>query len=92
MKVNFYANFRQLAGGKTLSVELSEGESVSALIKAILVRVPTLRQALIGENGQLLPHVHIFINGRDTQYLPDGMNTPLSSQDKIDIFPPVAGG
>ncbi len=33
-----------------------------------------------------------MVNGRDAPYLPRGLDTPLSPQDSIDVFPPVGGG
>jgi sulfur-carrier protein len=92
MNVHFYANYRQLAGGKTVPIELPDGSSIAALIDELFHQIPALRPAMMAEGGQLFPHVHLFVNGRDTQYLPQGMSTPLYSTDKIDIFPPVAGG
>jgi molybdopterin synthase sulfur carrier subunit len=47
---------------------------------------------MLDEMRQLRPYVHVFINGRDAQYLPDGQCTVLTCGDKIDFFPPVAGG
>ena len=92
MKVNFYANFRQAVGTKSIELDLSEGSPLQALIEEIIRLHPGLRPLLLNDNGQLRPHVHVFINGRDSQYLPAGIATPLSTGDKVDIFPPVAGG
>ena len=92
LKVNLYANFRQVVGAKAVEVELPDGSPLQELVAALIRLHPRLGAALLDETGQLLPHVHVFINGRDTQYLPAGLSTPLSSADKIDIFPPVAGG
>ena len=58
----------------------------------IIEQYPDFDGQLLDENGDLFRHIHIFINGRDTYYLPDDLNTILKPQDKIDIFPPVGGG
>jgi sulfur-carrier protein len=92
MKVNLYANFRQLAGAKSVEIDLPNGSSLPQLLDCLLTLHPALRAALVDHSGLLLPHVHVFINGRDTQYLPEGTSLLLTPSDKIDMFPPVGGG
>lgn len=92
MNVNFYATYRPIVGGKTITVPLSAGSTVQQLVQHLITEYPPLKAQLFDENGALFPHVHIFINGRDVPYLPDQMETVLSAADSIDIFPPVGGG
>ena len=92
MQVNFYATFRPIVGGKTVEFDLPAGTTPARLLQAIIGAYPALQPQLLDENGMLFNHVHIFINGRDVQYLPQALETPLDPQDKVDIFPPVGGG
>ena len=92
MKVSFYATFRPIVGGKVVEFNLPEAATVQQLIEQIMVQFPDLRQQMLDEAGRLYTHVHIFINGRDVQYLPLAIETPIGAEDKVDIFPPVAGG
>ena len=92
MKINLYATFRQAVGTKSIELSLQDQATVQDMLEAVLNAYPRLGALLVDDSGQLQAHVHIFINGRDIQYLPDGMGTWLASADKIDIFPPVAGG
>ena len=92
MKINLYATFRLVIGAKSIDLDLPEFATVQEMLVRLINAQPRLGTLLLNESGQLLGHVHIFINGRDIQYLPGGMGTPLVSADKIDIFPPVAGG
>jgi molybdopterin synthase sulfur carrier subunit len=92
MVVNFFATFRNLVGKKSVQIDLPENSSAQRLLLAIVSDYPALRKSLLSEDEQLLPYVHLFINGRDLQLLPQGLQTPLLALDKIDIFPPVAGG
>jgi MoaD family protein len=92
MKVFFYATFRQIVGAKSIELDLPEGSSIQAVLSAVIERYPRLEDAMLDETSQLRPYVHVFINGRDAQYLPDGHATRLGAGDKIDFFPPVAGG
>lgn len=92
MNVRFYATYRAIVGAKTVEFEIPAGASVRALLEAVVRRYPPLGPELLDANGELHRHVHVFINGRDTYYLPENMETPLDAQDTVDIFPPVAGG
>ncbi len=92
MKVNFYATFRQVVGAKSIELDLSEGSTLQSLVEEVIRQFPRLQPLLMNEIGQLLGHVHVFINGRDSQFLPEGVSTALNAGDKVDIFPPVAGG
>jgi sulfur-carrier protein len=92
MKVNVFANFRQLVGAKSVEISLPEGSTLTQLLDTLLILHPRLEPVLVDNSRKLLPHIHVFVNGRDTQYLPEGKSTLLSPDDKVDIFPPVAGG
>ncbi len=92
MKINLYATYRQAAGAKSIELELPEHATVHDMLGAIQHAYPRLGALLLDGAGQAPAHVHIFIDGRDSQYLPDGMGTLLASAEKIDIFPPIAGG
>jgi molybdopterin synthase sulfur carrier subunit len=90
--VNFYATLRPIVGGKTVEFPLPEGTTVQALLDTIIERFPAMRDELLDADGKLYPHVHLFINGKDAPYLASGMDTVLTSKDKVDLFPAVAGG
>ena len=92
MKINFFATYRPLVGGKTMEFSLPEGTTIRQMLDSVIARYPKLRAELLDERGDLWPHVHVFVNGRDTQYLPAAMETPLTQDETINIFPPVAGG
>lgn len=92
MNVRFYATYRAIVGAKSIEVTIPAGATVRRLITETIQRFPPLGPELLDAHGELHRHVHVFINGRDTYYLPENMETILDSQDTIDIFPPVAGG
>jgi sulfur-carrier protein len=92
MKVNFYANLRQIAGQKTIEFDLPEGVTAAQLLEAVLDKFPPMRRELVDENGRLYRHVHLFINGRNAPFLADKIETVINPGDKIDIFPAVGGG
>jgi molybdopterin synthase sulfur carrier subunit len=92
MKINFYATLRPVVGGKTIDLPLPAGATVQALLDRLLETYPGLRPHMYDPQGQLYPHVHFFINGRDAQYLAGGFGAVLTAEDTVNIFPPVGGG
>ncbi|MEM8529574.1 MAG: ubiquitin-like small modifier protein 1 [Chloroflexota bacterium] len=92
MKINFYATLRPIVGGRSITLDLEEQVTVSQLVAAVVERYPPLREQLLDEQDQLFPHVHVFINGRDAPYLPDGLEALVTTRDTVDIFPATAGG
>ena len=92
MQVHFYATLRQIVGGKTLVLPLSGTMTVRRLLEAAIALYPALYKELFDEHGQLYRHVHVLINGRDVLYLEAGMETPITAEDTVNIFPAVAGG
>lgn len=92
MHINFYATLRPIVGGRTIEFDLHDGATVRELVAAVVQRFPPLRAQLLDEHGELYRHVHVFVNGRDAPMLPDGMDTAVSADATVDIFPAVAGG
>jgi sulfur-carrier protein len=92
MKVNFFATLRPIVGGKAVEFEIAAGTTAADLLNIVVERFPPLRAELLDEQGQLYPHVHMFVNGRDAPYLENGMDTILKPTDTVNIFPAVAGG
>ncbi len=92
MKVNFYATLRPIVGAKSIDMSLPDGATVAGLIETIVTRYPPLRPELLDETGQLWPHVHVMVNGRDAHYLAQGLATVVQPTDTISVFPAVGGG
>jgi molybdopterin synthase sulfur carrier subunit len=92
MKVNFYATYRPIVGGKTVDFDVDHGLTVQQLVEVIVARFPAMRREMLDENGVLYSHVHIFVNGRDACYLEKRMETVIQAEDTLNIFPPVGGG
>ncbi len=89
MIVNFYATLREIAGQKRTEFEPG---TVAEVIDTIAERFPGMRAELLNDRGELWPHVHVFVNGRDAPYLEQALETKLADGDVLDVFPAVAGG
>lgn len=82
--VKLFANLRKLAGTKELSMA---GSTVGAVLNGLVQRHPALDGVILG-NGELRPHVVITLNGHNVT----DINTQVTEQDVLAIFPPIAGG
>jgi MoaD family protein len=67
------------------------GDTLRELVDDLEARHPGLRDALIGEDGQLRRFINVYVNDEDARFL-GGVETPLSSGDEVSILPAVAGG
>jgi molybdopterin converting factor small subunit len=47
---------------------------------------------LLDAAGGLYGHVRVIVAGRDSQFLDGALDTTLSTDETVDIFPPVGGG
>lgn len=92
MKVNFYATLRQIVGQKTLELDYDHAVTIRQLLDEVIRRYPLIRRELFDENGELYRHVHVLVNGRDTPYLDNALDTLVNPDDTISVFPAVGGG
>jgi sulfur-carrier protein len=92
MKVNFYATYRQIVGGKTVEFEIKHDTTVRDLLEAIVTRFPPLRDELLDPQGQLYPWIPLALNGRNPRLLRSGVDSILQPDDVLSIFTPLASG
>jgi len=90
--VKVFALYRTLMGSqKEVTLEVPTPLPTSQVLQALFQRYPDLRDALLDAEGDILPHVSVFVGGRDVRHK-QGLNTLLHSGDVLALFPPVAGG
>jgi molybdopterin synthase sulfur carrier subunit len=92
MKVNFFATLRDIAGGKSVEFNVDHGITAQELLDTIIQRFPVMKKELLDKDGKMYGHVHLFINGRDVQFLDDAFQTKIIQEDTVNIFPAVGGG
>lgn len=85
--INLYANIRTIVGKKTVNLP---GMRVGDVLQRLVQEYPDVRRYVLdGEN--LRPRLVVTLNGKILN--PEGcLQTAVSDQDEIGIFPPVAGG
>jgi MoaD family protein len=79
IRVQFYAQLRDLAGASELSIDLPDQATVSDLLASIYARIPALRS----QDKSILVGAGVEFVDRKYQ---------LKSGDEISIMPPVQGG
>lgn len=92
MRVSFYATLRKIVGNKHVEIALPAAGSLNDVLAEVLRVYPALSEELLDDAGALSRHVHLFVNGRSSKWLPDGMDTKVDGGQTIEFFPAVAGG
>jgi sulfur-carrier protein len=92
LNINFYADLRPLAGGKMVVVDITAPMSARQALEAVTRARPALAEKVWQSSGELFDHIHVFINGRQSVFLPQGLETLLDADAELDVFPPVGGG
>jgi MoaD family protein len=92
VRIHFYATLRPIVGGASIELELAEGASVRELVEQLIRRFPGLGEVMLDAEGGLSRRVHVFLDGRGAAHLPLGVETTIAREQRIDIFPAVAGG
>jgi molybdopterin converting factor small subunit len=69
----------------------ADGPTLDACITALDRRFPGLRERLVDGEGELHPHIAIYVNGEDVRTFQD-LATPTRSTDEVTIVPAIAGG
>ena len=67
-----------------------EGRTVGEVLTRLVRDNKELEEAIFAAEG-LRPHVRVMLNGHDIE-LGDGLETAVSDNDQIAVFPPLAGG
>ncbi len=90
MVILYFADIRDLA---RCNEEEWKGETYTlrSLLKELAVRHGPAFERRILETGKISGSIILLVNGRNVEHL-HGLETPLSADDVVAIFPMVAGG
>lgn len=87
-QIKLFGGLQRKAGTTAVTVN---GSNIQELLQNLFVTHPDLETAVIDGQNQLQPHVRVMVNGHDIE-LKQGLETAVTDQDVIAIFPPIAGG
>lgn len=71
-------------------IEIEPG-SVKQALAQLTDQYPALKNHLFDDQGDLRAFVNLFLNDEDIRYL-QGVDTPVSENDRLMIVPSIAGG
>lgn len=76
--------------GGVKSLEIG-GDSIRAVIDALVQRHPALKSQLLTDDGELNRFVNVYVNGQDVRYIA-GLDSPVGASDEVRLLPAMAGG
>ena len=89
MKVKYFAYIRDYTGSK--EIEIEHCKTLKELLIRLCQKYGKKFESKIFKDDSLSSEIIILVNGRNIVHL-HGLDTFLSSEDEISIFPVVAGG
>ncbi len=91
-KVHLPSTLRPFAGNEAdLHVDLAGAAKVSDLLDHLADTHPDLEWRVRDEQGQLRPHVNVFVDATSIRQL-QGQTTALTDGCEVTILPAVSGG
>lgn len=92
MRIGFYATLRKIVGEKYVELPIPEPCTLRQIVDAVVAAYPDLAEEILDEEGGLDRYVHLFVDGRSSKFLEEGLETCVDSSRTIEFFPAVAGG
>ncbi len=90
--VKVFATYRRILDNqKEITLDVPTPMPTQQVLETIFADYPSLQSEILDEEGNVLPHVSVFVSGRDIRHK-QGLNTPLQEGEVLSLFPPVAGG
>ncbi len=89
IELRFFANFREIAGQKTIHREFDDVSTVGGVTQSLREEYPEMD--LYDEDGTVRDFITVMKDGKDVAHL-EGTETELEDGDTISVFPPVSGG
>lgn len=65
--------------------------SLGDALEALEVQCPGVVDRVMTEQGELRPHVNVFVDNENTRHT-DGLNTPIGNTSTITILAAISGG
>lgn len=91
MEWKLFAHLRDAAGGETVSVDVEPGATVETALNALVDTEPELGAELF-EDGELADHIRLLVDGEDAFAAREGLETVVTEETELALFPPVSGG
>lgn len=92
MRIKLFANLADIAGTRTITIDVEDRQAVSNILEAVFDRHPGLREEVVTDNGDLKDHINVLVDGESVRHDADGLATEVDPDAEVAIFPPVSGG
>jgi molybdopterin converting factor small subunit len=91
MKFQIPGALREFSGARS-QVEIENGPAtVNEALSALWILCPGMRDRVVTEQGEVRPHINIFVGDENIRYS-GGLATTLNAESVISIVPAVSGG
>ncbi|HET7872252.1 MAG TPA: ubiquitin-like small modifier protein 1 [Terriglobales bacterium] len=77
-------------GRNSLALD-SAPSTVRDVLSALWRLHPALQDRIVDEQGEIRPHINIFVDGEAIRHL-DGLATPVRTDSEVLVVPAVSGG
>lgn len=92
MQVRLYANLRTLVGRNIVEIDDVSITTLRGVFNKLIELYPGIHSHLMDSQDNLRKDVPIFVNGRNPRLDEAGLDIPLTSEDVISLFSPIASG
>ncbi|WP_049907780.1 ubiquitin-like small modifier protein 1 [Haloferax elongans] len=87
MEWKLFADLAEVAGSRTVEVEVESHATVGDALDALVGRHPPLEPRVFADDGGLYEHINVLRNGE-----PAALDAAVEVGDELALFPPVSGG
>lgn len=84
-------SLQPFAAGRHQVEVTADGGTVDAVLRALAERYPGVRDRVLTEQGEIRPHVNVFLNEESLRFT-GGLATAAPDGSRIVILPAVSGG
>ena len=87
MEWKLFADLAEVAGSRTVEVEVERDATVGDALDALVGSHPPLKSRVFADDGGLYEHINVLRNGE-----PATLDATVEVGDELALFPPVSGG
>ncbi|SEL95036.1 ubiquitin-like small modifier protein 1 [Haloferax larsenii] len=87
MEWKLFADLAEVAGSRTVEVEVERDATVGDALDALVGSHPPLESRVFADDGGLYEHINVLRNGEPTT-----LDAAVEVGDELALFPPVSGG
>ncbi|KTG27779.1 ubiquitin-like small modifier protein 1 [Haloferax profundi] len=87
MEWKLFADLAEVAGARTIRVDVGDDVTVGEALDALVGAHPSLESRVFADDGELYDHINVLRNGENAS-----LDDDAKVGDELALFPPVSGG